>query len=250
MTENAAEQLPVIHYPRRQFIRRVLRSAINAALAVVCNIKVEGLENYPRNGSVLLIGNHFSFLDPVAVIGFSPRHVEFIGGATTPNAPKSVSWFAKLYGVLPVRRGTLTRDSLLGAQSLLNQGGVLSIFPEAGSWATVLRPPRPGAALLASRTNAKVLPIGLHGLTEVFPSLRKGKRATVTIRVGKPFGPFFVSERGETNRARLDEIGHTMMRQIAELIPPETRGYYSSDPVVRAAAAGTEIYPWANKAEL
>ncbi|MEN6435755.1 MAG: lysophospholipid acyltransferase family protein [Anaerolineaceae bacterium] len=250
MTEVAAERFPVIQYPRRQFIRGVLRAAINTALAILCNIKVEGLENYPKAGPVLLIANHFSFLDPVAVIGFSPRHVEFIGGATTPNAPKSVSWFAKLYGVLPVRRGTLTRDSLLGAQSLLNQGGVLSIFPEAGSWATVLRPPRPGAALLASRTSARVLPIGLHGLTNVFPSLRKGKRATITIRVGKPFGPFYVSEKGETDRAKLDEIGHTMMRHIAELIPQEVRGYYSKDPEVRAAAAGTEIYPWANKAEL
>jgi len=84
---------------------------------------------------------------------------------------------------------------------------VLSIFPEAGSWAKVLRPARPGAALLASRTQALILPVGLTGLTNLFPSIRKGKRATVTIKVGKPFGPLFVSERGESDRKKLDEWG-------------------------------------------
>lgn len=249
MAITAEGSLPFVPYPRRQFIRSLLRAGIAVGLGALCNMKVEGLENFPRTGPVLMVGNHFSFLDPVAVIRFSPRHVEFIGGTQTPNAPKAVGWISKVYGVLPVRRGSLTRDSLLGAQSLLNQGGVLSIFPEAGSWAKVLRPARPGAALLASRTRALILPVGLTGLTHLFPSVRNGKRANVTIRVGKPFGPFYVSERGETDRQKLDEMGHEIMRHIAALIPPEERGYYSDDPAIRQAAAGTEIYPWANKAE-
>jgi hypothetical protein len=47
----------------------------------------------------------------------------------------------------------------------------------------------------------------------------------------------------------LDEIGHEIMRHIAEMLPPEKRGHYSNDPVIRAAAKGTEIYPWADKIE-
>jgi hypothetical protein len=39
------------------------------------------------------------------------------------------------------------------------------------------------------------------------------------------------------------------MRSIASLIPPELRGYYSTDPAIRAAAKGTEQYPWADKVE-
>ena len=39
------------------------------------------------------------------------------------------------------------------------------------------------------------------------------------------------------------------MRHIADLIPPEKRGHYSNDPVIRAAAKGTEKYPWADKVE-
>jgi hypothetical protein len=47
----------------------------------------------------------------------------------------------------------------------------------------------------------------------------------------------------------LEEIGHEIMRRVAELIPPERRGHYSGDPAIRAAAQGTEVYPWADAPE-
>ena len=45
-------------------------------------------------------------------------------------------------------------------------------------------------------------------------------------------------------RQELDEMGHEMMKRIAELLEPESRGFYSEDPAIREAAKGTEIYPW------
>ena len=84
------------------------------------------------------------------------------------------------------------------------------------------------------------------GLLDIFPSLGKGRRAGSTVRIGKPFGPFSVSGRGRKRRRQLDEIGHEIMRHIAELIPPSRRGHYSDDPAIREAATGTEIYPWAD----
>jgi 1-acyl-sn-glycerol-3-phosphate acyltransferase len=240
MTEN----FQPLTYPRRFIVRRTLRTLINAALSVVCDFEITGQENFPSSGPLIVVGNHFSFLDPVAVIGASPWPLEFLGGTRMPNAPGAISWITRVYGVLPVRRGSLSRETLLAAEGILKQNGVLGIFPEAGNWATVLRPARPGAALLASRTFAQVLPVGLDGLLEVFPRFRRGQRARVTLNVGKPIGPFFVSERGTNDRKTLEEIGHTIMQHIAELIPPERRGHYSEDPAVREAARGTEIYPW------
>jgi 1-acyl-sn-glycerol-3-phosphate acyltransferase len=149
-----------------------------------------------------------------------------------------------------VLRGTGSRYALRGAEAVLKQGGVLGIFPEAGNWATVLRPARPGAAFLAARTGATLLPMGFDGLTEIFPRLRQGRRAQATVRIGEPFGPFSVSGRGRKRRRQLDEIGHEIMRHIAELIPPEKRGFYSDDPAIREAAKGTEIYPWDDNPEV
>ena len=239
----------VITYPRRRIIRRTLRALIQAAFSVISDFKVSGAENLPKEGPLLVIGNHFSFIDPVALIGTLPYPLEFVGGTQMPNAPGMVSWLARLYGVLPVRRGSLSRDTLLASRKVLNNKGVLGIFPEAGSWAAVLRPARPGSAYLATCTQAQILPVGLDGLTNLFPSLRRGKRGKITFNIGKPFGPYFVSERGETDRQRLDELGHEFMRRIADLIPPERRGHYSKDAAVREAARSAAVYPWGNVQE-
>jgi hypothetical protein len=122
-------------------------------------------------------------------------------------------------------------------------------YAEGGNWATVLRPARPGTAFLAARTDALLLPVGLVGLNAVFPSLKRGRRAKIQFNIGKPFGPFKAEGQGQDHRAQLDEIGHEIMRHIAELIPSEKRGHYSNDPAIREAAQGTEIYPWADKIE-
>lgn len=233
-----------VTYPRRRVIRRILRTLIRGAFNALSNFQIIGYQNLPKEGPLLVVGNHFSFIDPVAVIGVLPYPIEFVGGNQTPNAPGMVSWLSRVYGILPVRRGGISGETLRASRKVLNNKGVLGIFPEAGSWASVLRPARPGTAYLATCTHAQVLPIGLDGLTDMFPSLRRGKRGRITFNIGKPFGPFYVSERGETDRQQLDKLGHEFMRRIADLIPAEKRGFYSDDPAIRDAAQGAAVYPW------
>ncbi len=240
---------PEFRYPRRRLIRSILRRLAGAAFWVLTDWEVVGQENLPEGGPLLVVGNHFSFIDPVAMIRATPWPLEFVGGFEMPNAPPIVRWIPKLWGRYPVRRGTGSRYALRGARAVIEQGGVLGIFPEAGNWATVLRPARPGAAFLAAQTGAPVLPIGFDGLTEVFPRLRRGGRARVTARIGKLFGPFSATGRGRERRRQLDQIGDRIMERIAELIPPERRGHYSDDPAIREAAKGTEIYPWDDEPE-
>ena len=231
-------------YPRRRVIRAVLKRLTHVAMAVLTDLEITGQENLPEKGPLLVVANHFSFIDPVAMIRAAPWPLDFVGGFQMPNAPQWLTWIPKLWGYYPVYRGTGSRYALRAAEAVLAQDGVLGIFPEAGNWATVLRPARPGAAFLAAQTGAPILPMGFDGLTEVFPRLRRERRAGVTIRIGKIFGPFRAEGRGRARRRQLDDIGHAIMHHIAELIPPERRGHYSDDPAIRAAAQGTEIYPW------
>jgi 1-acyl-sn-glycerol-3-phosphate acyltransferase len=230
-------------------MRALLQRLAHVAFAVLTDLQIVGRENFPEGGPLLVVANHFSFIDPVAMVRATPWPLEFVGGFQMPNAPASVTWIPKLWGYYPVYRGTASRYALRAAEAVLAQGGVLGIFPEAGSWATVLRPPRPGAAFLAVRTGARILPMGFDGLPDVFPCLRKGRRARVTVRVGGPFGPFHATGRGRARRQRLELIGHEIMQRIAELISPGQRGHYSDDPAIRAAAQGTEVYPWADAPE-
>jgi 1-acyl-sn-glycerol-3-phosphate acyltransferase len=223
---------------------------IRLALGALTRLDILGRENLPPGGPLILVANHFSFIDPLAMIRSTPWPLEFLAGAHMPNAPAVVTWIPKVWGVFPVHRGSVSRSALRAAERVLAQNGVLGIFPEGGNWATVLRPARPGAAYLAARSGAPILPIGIDGLVDVFPRLRRGGRAKVTIRIGQQFGPFQVNGSGQERREQLDAIGHRMMRKIAALIPEERRGHYSDDPEIRAAAQGTEIYPWADEPDI
>lgn len=238
-----------VRYPRRQALRSIMRLGIAAAFNLIMDLKIEGKENLPSSGPLILVANHFAFLDPVALIHITPYPLEFLGGLRTPNAPAWTEVFRVLWGTILVRRGSSSRDALLAAQGVLEHSGVIAVFPEGGSWATVLRPPRAGTALLAAKTPARIVPIGLDGFLDVFPTLRKGKHARVTVRIGEPFGPIEKDPK-ITLRQHMEHLGHEMMRRVSLLIPPERRGFYSDDPAVREAAKGTEIYPWETVAEV
>lgn len=236
-------------YPRRKVIRTILRTLINFAFAILGDFEIIGKENLPQKGPMLIVGNHFSFLDPLALIKLLSWKLEFLGGTRTPNAPGTVEWLRHLWGIIPVFRGSVSRDTFVISETVLAQNGILGIFPEGGSWANVLRPARPGVAFLAAKTGASILPIGLEGFDTFFAKIRKFQRPKVVARIGKPFGPYEIDAHSRTDREKLDEIGHDIMINIAKLLPPGKRGFYSDDPDIRNAAKGTEIYPWENMQE-
>jgi len=231
-------------YPRRQFSRKLMHWLSTGAFKTLSHLEIVGRENIPSEGPLIVVANHFSFLDPALMVGLTPWPMEFLGGFQTPNAPPVVRFIPKMWGYFKVFRGTGSRGALRAAEAVLLQRGVLGIYPEGGSWATVLRPARPGTAYIASRSGAILLPIGVDGLPRLFPRIRSGHRAKVTVRIGEPFGPYQVTGRGRERRKQLDAIGHEIMQRIAELLPQESRGHFSDDPAIRAAARGTEVFPW------
>jgi 1-acyl-sn-glycerol-3-phosphate acyltransferase len=237
-------------YPRRRFMRGFVRRAAQLVFALLTEFHILGEENFPKSGPLLVVANHFSFVDPMAMVRIAPWPMEFLGGFRTPNAPPALSWIRELWGYYPVFRGTGSMLAFRASAAVLGQNGVLGVFPEGTSAAAVLRPPRPGVALIAARTGARILPVGLDGFIDVLPKLGKGRRARVTVRVGQAFGPFTASGRGRERREYLEQIGHDIMRHIAELLPPERRGHYSDDPTIRAAAQGTEYYPFDDEPEM
>ena len=237
-----------VTYPRRQNIRKFLKFLAKITFALLSDLRFEGEENIPDSGPLLVIANHFSFIDPVAVLHAIPYPIEFVGGAEFPHAPEIVKSLPKLWGYYPLFRGTGSRYALRAAEEILNQNGVLGIMPEGGAWAEVLRPARPGAAFLASQTETKVLPLGIFGLNDIFP-IRLGKRPIATVRIGKPVGPFTITSRGRERRKQLDQIGLELMKAIAAQLPDQYRGFLADDPATRNAALGTEDYPWESLVE-
>lgn len=237
--------------PRRPGMRRVLAGLIRLLFALLTRFRVEGRENVPLEGPLLVVANHFHFADPLAVIHAMRRPLDFIGGLRMPFAPAAVRWIPRLWGLHRVPRGEegFARAALRGAEATLQAGGIVGLFPEGGSWANVLRPPRPGAAFLAARTGVRVLPIGIDGVDGILPSLRRFRRQRVTVRIGPVLGPFPSEGTGHPRRARLDEIGNVLMGAVAELVPDDRKGAYSPDPELRREAQSMAAYPWARESQ-
>jgi 1-acyl-sn-glycerol-3-phosphate acyltransferase len=237
-----------IKVPRRIVIRSVLKSLISFALHTFSDFEVIGQENIPEKGPIIFTGNHFCFTDTIAMLHVAPPSIEMFSGANAAFAPFWATIFPRLWGVLYVYRGTGSRQAIRDAESVLNQGGFFGIFPEGGAWAEMIRPARPGAAYLASRTDARILPIGFTGFNTVLP-IRFRNQSKVTIRIGKPYGPLKVTGRGKKRREQLDEIGERIMKEIAMLVPDHVRGKFSSDPAVRERALEAAVYPWEDATE-
>jgi 1-acyl-sn-glycerol-3-phosphate acyltransferase len=244
MNAQQSRHAELFPYPRRLLPRYILRQGAKLAFALLTKLRIFGQEHLPKSGPLIVVANHFHFADTAAMIRATPWPLDFLGGAQLVDAPPLLVWIPKMWGYYMVRRGAASRLAMRASKAVLDQNGVLCIFPEGGSWADVLRPARPGTAYVAAEAGAPILPIGLDGLVDVFPALGRGKRAKVTIRIGQPFGPFRAEGRGRARREQLDEIGHEIMRRIAELLPPKRRGVYSEDPEIRAAAQEAAIYPY------
>lgn len=236
------EQFP---YPRYIWRRRLMRLLAVPIFDFLTDVEIVGAENFPKSGPFLIAANHFHFMDPVVLLRILPWPTEFLGGFHMPDAPPSAVWLPKLWGIYTVRRGAVSRTAFRATSAILAQNGIVGIFPEAGSWAPVLKPARPGTALLAVQSRVPVLPIGLDGVTNILSRLDdRRKKAKVTVNVGKPIGPFVVTEKGKARRKVLDNIGDDIMHHIAALIPPEFHGVYSSDPELRQAAEAIADYPY------
>lgn len=232
-----------ITYPRRLLVRSLLKGLISAALHTLTDFEVIGGENVPKQGPLIITGNHFSFADSIAMLHIAPASIEMFSGANPAFTPGWAKLLPRLWGVLYVYRGTGSRQAIRDAEEVLRQGGFFGIFPEGGAWAEMLRPARPGAAYLASRTQAPILPVGFTGFNDAFP-LRFRNQSKVTIRVGKPYLPAPITGKGRERRRQLDDLGERIMQEISALLPDQLRGKFSSDPAVREKAQEVAAYPW------
>jgi 1-acyl-sn-glycerol-3-phosphate acyltransferase len=157
----------------------------------VCfRVKVEGRENVPKRGPVILASNHRSFLDSIFIPLVIRRRVTFVAKAEYFD-DKRVAWFFRGVGQIPIRRegGSASERALQSAMDVLGDGGVFGIYPEGTRTRDgKLHRGHTGVARLALRCGAPIIPIGLVGTDDVQPIDSKLPRLfrTVRIRFGEP----------------------------------------------------------------
>jgi 1-acyl-sn-glycerol-3-phosphate acyltransferase len=202
--------------------------AITGFLArLLFGARIVGVEHVPRSGPFILVSNHCSNLDP-PILGWASGHqvgrvVHFMAKIEMRGWPV-VGWLATQSGVYFVRRGEGDRAAQRFSTDALAAGRPLALFVEGTrSRDGHLKSGRPGAALLAMRSGAPLIPVGMAGTHRIFPGRSRWPHPTrITVRFGEPF-MLPHEPGGRLDRAALVEGTDRIMREIAALLPPEQR---------------------------
>jgi 1-acyl-sn-glycerol-3-phosphate acyltransferase len=214
-----------------------LARVTRTGLAGLTRIRLEGaIDEIPVEGPAIVAANHASNLDPVVLASvLMPklgRRLQWLGKKELFAWPV-VGWIARNGGVHPVDRATADVEAFRLAKRILDEGHLLLVFPEGTrSRDGALQEARDGVAVLALRTGAPIIPIGLAGSYGVWPRGQKlphpGGR--VTIRVGRPFRVQEHLPPDTDRRAAKGLATEIIMHRIAELLPPAQRGRYADIP--------------------
>jgi 1-acyl-sn-glycerol-3-phosphate acyltransferase len=157
-------------------------------LPVLFRIEISGIQNIPKSGPLIVVGNHSAIMEVVLMVVYLNRQVEVLGSIDVPHEPL-LDLVTRWYGYIPYRRGHLERKPLRDALSILKQDGVLGIFPEGGIWQISERRVQPGVAWLSEKSGAPVLPIHFGGTGGAVNQALKLRRPPLTMIIGQPVPP-------------------------------------------------------------
>ena len=193
---------------------------VRALAAFLAPWRLEGAENIPRSGGYILVANHINWKDPPWIEFALGRAIRYMGKTELFETPV-IGFLLRAIGAFPVRRGEGDRRALQIALAVVAAGQPLGLFVEGHrSESGQLIRGRPGAAYIAHRSGAPIIPLAVSGTR----GARLGKfwRRDIIIRVGPPFRASDLEVKSDDQQALVDAI----MRRIAVLMPPEQRGVY------------------------
>jgi 1-acyl-sn-glycerol-3-phosphate acyltransferase len=207
-------------------------------MKLLLRLEVTGLTNIPTTGPVIIIINHIALLDPLLVCGICPRPV-------IPMAKKeafdSSIWgpLLKGYGAIPIQRGEADVRAIKATLQVLRDQGVILMAPEGTRSPTYqLQPGKDGVAMIALRSRATLVPIGITGSHHLKSYWRKLSRPPVKLNIGEPFQLSPLADQRKT-RPEMNAITHELMYRLAKQLPPEYRGVYHN----LAQASGDYVTP-------
>jgi 1-acyl-sn-glycerol-3-phosphate acyltransferase len=217
---------------------RLYRGLLALVFRTLWRPVVEGVENIPAEGPVLIAANHLSFIDSIAIpLSVPGRRVTFLAKAEyfTGRGPLGLlrRTVFRVLGAVPVQRDAQrqAQASLDTALEVLHRGWAFGIYPEGTrSRDGRLYRGRTGVAWLALEAGAPVVPVGLIGTDKVQPVGSRFPRIhRVTVRFGKPIRPEDFADARSPGLARR-RLTDAVMDSIAALSGQERAPVYNERP--------------------
>ena len=202
------------------FMTRVVRPI----LWLLFRPRVEGGENVPDYGPIIVASNHLSFIDSFIIPLAVPRPVTYIAKADYFSGKGFKGWFVRWFltnlGHVPVKRGAQrsAMGALEQAVDILDNSGAFAIYPEGTrSPDGRLYRGRTGTGWLVLASGARVLPVGLSGTEKIQPIGASRPRVfgpRPTVRIGEPmdFSHYKDLPPAKARRAITDEIVQTIQK--------------------------------------
>jgi 1-acyl-sn-glycerol-3-phosphate acyltransferase len=164
--------------------------------------RIFGAEHVPLRGPVVIVSNHASNFDPVLISNCVRRPVAYMAKEELFQVPV-LKTLIRWYGAYPVKRGSADRSALRSAQQALEDGWAVGIFLEGTRTADGrIHDPKLGAALIAAKMQAPLLPVCLWGTEKILVGGKALPQSVpVTVRISAPLPP-----PASTDRSALEQV--------------------------------------------
>jgi 1-acyl-sn-glycerol-3-phosphate acyltransferase len=221
----ASTGLPVLQPRRDHFplLYQLIRAGCAPVLRRLFGLDVTGLERLPQTGSFILAANHHNYLDGVLLGVAVPRPISFLVMPRVYHASPLHPTFHRGVGSIPVNLARPDPRAIKGALRVLEQGGVVGIFPEGPfSREGRLVPGQPGVAMIALRSGVPVVPAGISGTYEALAGRRFHipRFRMLAVRFGQPL-QFHQPRHRRATHADREDITRRIMSHIAALLDAE-----------------------------
>jgi 1-acyl-sn-glycerol-3-phosphate acyltransferase len=229
------EREPLVALTHTTYAMRLMAAGFRFLFRAVARVRTSGLDQLPQRGPLIVVANHTTLADPPFVAAWLQpalgRPIQFL--AKEQLFTPLMRPILRMYGAIVVKAGGSDVDAYRAAVSVLRAGGVVAIFPEGTrSLDGVMREPHAGVALIAARSGAPILPVGISGGQRLLPAGRTLPTlgARLMLRVGRPFSVEL--DPGLDRRAATEAATDEIMRRIAALVDVEQRGRFDAPPAV------------------
>ena len=189
----------------KKFVRKIVKGFLSFVYRIAFRVKISG--DVPKEGAYILCCNHINYFDAAAIVLFNKRKVNFVAKEDLFEY-EALRWLGHLFDAIPIKRDMQDIEAMKRCLKVLKNGELLGIFPEGtrkGMEKNVKA--KNGAAFMAIKSKAKVIPIGIHGTFKPF--------SKVYVNYGQPI------DLSQYDKEQLDEATDKIMQDIIMLTKKE-----------------------------